>query len=141
MSGFLPAWLLSCWEAQFPRLLYVPPLKFSVLIWKPCQPQSNQYFWDQGPLPHAGKWLACSLQIYLQDDICHHTESQNFRILTHEICSGCLSSILLQILGTKWTRNLASLLSGQIVQWTVGTGRPRTNKIPSNLILLCKPQH
>lgn len=78
---------------------------------------------------------------YLQDDICHHTESQSFQIPTSEICSDCLSSILLQNQGTKWTRNLVSLLSGQIVQWTVGPGSPRTNKTPSNLILPCTPQH
>jgi len=31
MSGFLPDYLLSCWEAQFPRLLYALLLKFSEL--------------------------------------------------------------------------------------------------------------
>lgn len=90
-------------------------------VWKPCQPQSYQRFWDHGPLSHAPKQpsgsAACGCP---QNDICHHTESQSFQIPSSDIYTGCLSPILLCKLGARWFIRLGSLLSGQAERWTVG---------------------
>jgi len=111
-------------------------------VQKPCQPQSNKNLLDQGPLPHAWKWLsgpiACGC---LQNGICHHTQPQSFQLPSSDICAGCLAPILLHKLGAKQSRNLGSLFSVQTIQWTAGPGSPDTNRIPSTLTLLCNSQH
>lgn len=67
-----------------------------VFVRKPCQPQWNHSFREQGAMPHPWKWLWGSVCCRcLQDGIYHHTESQSFQIATSDTFAGCLTPTLL----------------------------------------------